>query len=338
MNYNLQEKVFGKILECFPKRSAAVDELSTLLGVGKDAIYRRFRGDTLVTPDELFVLAKKYSISLDALIYEKTDTVFFRFNPFSYKVNSFQDYLNTLVKNLARLNVMPGIHIRYASSEIPFFYYAYFPELISFKLYIFGRTIWNFDYLNNRSFDFDIVSYPTIRLTEEMLDGYRRISTTELWNLNIMDNTLNQIEYHVNSGGFRQDQDAILLYDKLLELTNHMEFMVMQGRKCALNDSTAENGGDLNLYHNEMLYTNNTILVETEQKGFVYTTFASPNFLISGDNRMYSFATDWFNKLMQKASPLSTNAEKSRKVFFNKLRKKIENAKMRIILQIEIGE
>ncbi len=338
MNNNLQERVFTQILSLYPKRSAAVDELSTVLGVGKDAIYRRFRGDTLMTPEELVILAQKYSLSLDALIYEKTDTVFFRFNPFSHNVSSFEDYLTTIVKDLEGMNAMPGTHIRYASSEIPFFYYAYFPELISFKLYIFGRTIWNFDYLEDQSFSFDLVSYPDIRLTKEMLDGYRSIPTTELWNLNIMDNTLNQIEYHVNSDGFKDNADALLLYDKLIELANHMEFMASQGCKCNLEDAPEENSTNLVLYHNEMLYTNNTILVKTAQQGLLYTTFTSPNFLISADKRMYKFTENWFNKLMQKATPLSTNAEKSRKSFFKKLRKKVESAKLRVRLQIELED
>ena len=95
MHNSFQIKFFEDILEKFPKKSQAVDELSDLLKVGKDAVYRRLRGDTVLTPDELTILAKHFRISIDHYIFDNSDTVFFTFNSLSNEVRNFSDFFST---------------------------------------------------------------------------------------------------------------------------------------------------------------------------------------------------------------------------------------------------
>ncbi|HMR43451.1 MAG TPA: helix-turn-helix transcriptional regulator, partial [Saprospiraceae bacterium] len=79
MAQNIQNQIFELILNRFPKKSDAVEELSQLFSIGKDAIYRRMRGESVLTPDELQKLAVKFNISLDALAFENKNSVFFTF-------------------------------------------------------------------------------------------------------------------------------------------------------------------------------------------------------------------------------------------------------------------
>ena len=67
----LQDQLFEIILSRFPRRADAVDELCELLSLAKDPIYRRLRGDTFLSPQELAKLAVHYRISLDALRSEE---------------------------------------------------------------------------------------------------------------------------------------------------------------------------------------------------------------------------------------------------------------------------
>ena len=68
---NFLETILGK----FSKKSKAVDELSELLQVGKDAVYRRLRGDTVLAPEEMKVLARHFQISIDDFIFEDSNSV-----------------------------------------------------------------------------------------------------------------------------------------------------------------------------------------------------------------------------------------------------------------------
>ncbi len=331
----LQDFLFESILNKFSRRSNAVGALAEMFGLGKDAIYRRLRGDTLLTPDEISQLALAYDISLDAYIFENNNTVFFRYSPFTRQVKEFSDYLGQILTDLELISKLPNSRILYVSAEIPIFHYCLLPEIIAFKLYVWGRTFWGFDYLQERQFDFDLISYPVLKMTEELTKIYRNIPSIELWNSNIADFTLSQIEYHVLSGGFRDPNDALILCDRLDELMIHMRNLAAQGQKALVNSNLTNTfGASFDLYHNEMVYANNTIIVSTDKGKAVYTAFGNPNFLKSTDLKMCEYTENWFLNLTQKSIPMSKHTEKNRSWFFNSIQKKIEMARNRIKAQL----
>lgn len=334
MTNELQTRLLEQITNKYQRKSEAVDMLSSLLSIGKDAVYRRLRGDTLLTPDEISLLAKEFHISLDSLVLDNTSSVFFNFNAFTQKINSTSDYLNGILTDLRQIRRLPDVEILYASSEIPFFYYSFFPELIGFKLYVFGRTIWDLDYLKQRKFHFDLLPYHDIEMTKEILENFISIDTTELWSFNIFDNTLNQIEYHCSSGQFENMEDALILLDRLKDLSAHMRRMAEEGRKFKINGDP-ETGSKFNLYHNEMIYTNNNIFVKSPHYKAVFSTFASPNFLRSTDPRMFEFMSDWFLKVQKRSNSISEQAERDRNAFYHGIERRIASTRRRIETQLQ---
>ena len=326
----LQLYVFNEILSRFPSRVDAVEVLCKLLKLQSDAVYRRLRGDTLLSPEQLTLLARKFEISLDKFVFEKSDSVVFTFNPFSQKVRSFDDYLKGIDTDLDILIRLPEIQITDSWTEIPFFYYIYFPELFCFKFYVWGRTIWDFKYLQTQKFTFDTIPAPVVQKAQKILERYRQIPSTQLWSLGIVDNTLNQIEYHVNSGSFANPQDAILLCNKVAELANHMENMAMHGKKIAINAPVEASGAELILYHNEMMGTNNTIFVQSRVGRAVYSMISNPNFLKTSDEQMCNYVDEWFKNIIFKSQLMSTTGEKGRRFFFDRLRKRIEVVRKRV--------
>lgn len=323
MRNNLQRDLFEKILLKFPKKSSAVESLSKILGTGKDAIYRRFRGDTLLTPDEIVLLCQYFNLSIDAYIYENTDTVFFRYNPFSEPIENFQDYFDPILNDLQQIRKLPDSKISYTSAEIPIFYYALFPDLMNFKLYVWGRTVWNFPSLRQQVFDFNLIPAKVIEASTQILTHYNQIPSTELWSIHIVDYTLNQLEYHVQSGGFKRKEDALYLCKILLKLMDHLRLMARLGKKFDTKQRP-ETGAEFNLFHNEMIYTNNTILAKTVLETTVYTSYCNPNFLRSNDKKLSDYTTNWFDLIIEKSNPISNHAEKNRAWFFNRIKEKIE--------------
>lgn len=338
MNKSIQKQFLDIILDKYPKKSEAVDALASKLGLGKDAIYRRMRGDTLLTPDEMKELAIQFKISMDNLIYGNTDTFFFSYNAWSDQIKDYNNYVSNLQADLVQVSKLPDATFRYASSEIPFFFYCFIPELIKFKLYIFARTIWDVEYLQDKPFDFDLIPVTTVQMTNELIKEYIKIPSTDLWSQNIMDNTLSQIEYHVTSGGFKNEADAVLLCEKLQELNIHMRSMAKYGKKFLLGSNPESSGAAFDLYHNEMVYTNNTILVNSAMGDMVYTTFCSPNFLKSTDKKICQHSNNWYNKLLSKSHSISQHAERGRNTYFNILNRKIESTRKRIAYAIGLEE
>ena len=327
---NLQEQILDKILAQFPKKSEAVEVLAEVFQVGNNAIYRRLRGETVLTPDELSMIAKRFNISIDAIIHKDTDKVFFSYAPARGRVKSFEDFLGNIFENMKPLLAMPNVSIKYATSELPFFQYCYFPEIIAFKLYTWGKNTWNFNYLRDAPFSFDLFSPLVEEMIQELLHAYLQLPSTELWNLNLLDNTLNQIEYYLESGSITQTTDALLLCDKLLALLAHVKRMTEQGKKFPVGAKTMEGRKSFQLFHNEMVDTNNTIIVETPRGQAIYSTFGNPNLLQTTDQRVTTYINEWFDGIMAKSQPISNHAEKARNKYFNRLIRKVESKKARL--------
>ncbi|HMX38884.1 MAG TPA: hypothetical protein PK971_01915 [Saprospiraceae bacterium] len=333
---SLQDQIFDIILSRYGRRVEAVEALCQLLNLGKDPIYRRLRNETFLSPQELSTLAVHYRISLDALVLAQSDIVLCNFNAFSRRVTDFSEYLQGFITDLETVRRLPNGHFFYASAEIPVLTYCYLPELISFKLYIWGRTTWNLEFLRERQFDFNLIPQPIQQLRERLLQLYLSVESTEMWSVNIMDNTLAQIEYHVYSGGFKDAHDALLLCDRLNDWMAHMRALSAAGKKFAVGDSPDNGLGSIRVYYNEMVHTNNTALIASDVGQMVYSAFCNPNFIKSSDTRLCEYTEEWFNNVMSKSTLISTGAsEKSRDWFFRELGKKVERAKARIRLHID---
>lgn len=333
----LQFYLLEEIITRFPRRADAINTLCKLLNVANDAIYRRIRGDSALTAGEIALLAKKFEISLDKFVFEKTDSVVFTFNPFSQKVENFGDYLKIIEADIDILSRLPEVKIMDSWTEIPFFYYIYFPELFCFKFYVWGRTIWDFKYLRTQKFSLDTIPVPVVQKAQKILERYREIPSTQLWSLSIMDNTLTQIEYHVNSGSFAKPEDALLLCNRVMELAEHMEKMAIYGKKIAVGATAEMGGATLELHHNEMLGTNNTIFVESKIGRGVYTMISNPNFLKTSDEQMCNYIDNWFKNVILKSPVISTIGERPRQFFFDRLRKRIEVVRKRVRALVEDG-
>lgn len=336
MSKKLQNQLLEEILNRFPKRAAAVEELAQLLGVQKDAVYRRLRGDTLLTPDEIALLTSTFNLSLDALVYESSSTVFFNFTPFSNSVSNVGEYLNNVLNDIEQVQQLPDVKIYSVFYEIPFFYYTFFPELISFKLFIWGKTIWEFDYLKDRPFDFDIISYPDEQVIQNILKSFLNLDSIEIWSVNIIDNTLSQIEYFVNIGGFKNPEDAFVLCDTVLGLVQQWRKMAEHGKKFPIGNYSEEMArGDFQLYQQELLITSNTILVTSPATKIIFPIISNPNYLRSADRRMCDYQEGWFKKAIKKSTLLSQQNEKSRNLFFNIMERKVASTRRRIESHLE---
>lgn len=335
MRTTFQNRFLDRVLEKFKNKSEAVEELASLLSVGKDAVYRRLRGETFLTPDEMHLLATTYHISLDTLTFETSDTVCLSFNVFKRKPKNFYDFINWLYNQLQEVRKAPGSSFYYASQEIPIFHYTYFPELICFKLYVWGLTTWDFPFLHNRPFTFDLVPPDVVEISRKINGLYNQVPTTELWSLNILDNTLNQIEYVATVEQFANPRDALVLCEKVLELVRHMRKMAEAGKKCVANEMVIPQGAVFHLYHNEMVYTNNTFLIRSEVGKMLITTFCNPNFFQTTDERLCDFTEEWLENIIQKSSSISAHSAKNRNWFFNKMEKKVKAAQHRIELIVE---
>src|ERR1051326_3736751 len=89
-----QTELMQRIKEMLPPNISFVDELGDLLGVSNDSAYRRIRGETALSIEEIALICKKFKISFDTFINSSdAGLVTFSYKPLSSTTESFRLYL-----------------------------------------------------------------------------------------------------------------------------------------------------------------------------------------------------------------------------------------------------
>ncbi len=334
MNLPLQELLFERIFNQFSKRSDAVNKIADTLNASRDSVYRRVRGTTLLTPDELQTLAMRFKISLDALIYQEHNIVLFQFRPQNKQISSFDEFLKSILKDMGRMYDAPNHQMYYATTELPLFYFLAIPELRTLKMYFWGRMVWELKYLEERQFTFDVIPQTAHLLANEITRLYMNMPSKEVWSINIFDNTINQIKYLISIGAFKNLNDALVVCDKMLEFVELLKLMASRGKKGTSKSIIELSKVDFDLYHNEILHTNNIVLAVSDEGKVVFTSFANPNFIKSIDQKFATNTEGWFGKLIARSTSISINTERQREWYFNVLQTKINTLRNRVELAI----
>lgn len=323
----LQKRIFEQILAKTLYKRSLVEELVNLLGISQSAAYKRIQGNVLLNLEELAKVGQHYQMSLDQLLVAPQGRAIFEFKALSQKPKSLEAYLQGLSDDLIALNKTSNPYLYYVSNDLPIFHYFLFPELLAFKLFIWGRTIWGWKGFQRKKFDLKkmLKDYPILVQPNFDLNIYQQIPSTEFWKEGILDHILTQVKYYQQNGVFAKTDDALVLCNQLKFLTQSLKEMALKETK-ALNDTiptkSKRKEKNFHLFQNEISNTNNIILIQSREINWVYTTFDSPNYMVSKEPGLVSYTKDWFEKI-QKRSKLISGSESSCLQFFNVLEEQI---------------
>lgn len=325
---NFQLQFFDQLSAHFSSRGKMVEGIGGLLHVGRDAVYRRLRGETILSAEELILLARKFNISLDA--YRRQDTPTMRYPNQATKAHSELDYFRRLKEQSALISNLPNVRVDYASPELPIFYKLYTPTILAYKTFVYGITTWDLDKWKGSEFRPELLDPEVFTLAEELVEELFVFPGRELWSAGIMDVTLRAIVHGVEVGYLKDRTTIGKMFEELEFTIHHMEAMTRAGKRFAPNQTYTEDSPDFRVYHNELTNINNVVLISSDVQSVVYTTFVNPNFLVSTDERIYQQISAWFDNLINSANVLDVNAAKYTATFFNRLRKKVHDTKLRV--------
>ena len=323
--FKIQEELLNKIKDKLGGKDHWVDMIAETLSLSKPAVYKRLNGSTSLSIYDLSVLMKRFDVSFDQLIHTDKLTVDFHFPTSGEKVKTFIDFLNPIRDFAVSLASLPNVKIYHATSELHLFYYFLDKDLTNFKMFLHAKTLWNLSGYEDLKFSINDFSgsHFIAEKADEILQHYFPTPSVELWNENIITNTLNQIKYFLISGYFEHPDEAITLCEKMRGLIRHLLKMAEKGKKFRPGGNVHSSSGSYELYHNELSYTNNIMLICSDKYDQVFTTFNNPNFMLSSNEKLITFTQDWFDRVKKLSQPVSLDAHQSRMLLFNQIEKKI---------------
>ena len=327
-----QQLFFQYIKGKIPPHSSMVDEVAELLNIRNDSAYRRIRADKPISFEELQKLCVHYKVSLDQFLNLQSDTFIF-----SGKLDidadfHFENWLEEVLKHYTIINSFEKKHIYFFIKDIPFYRHFEIPELAAFKCFAWMRTLSGFKVEKSEKFVFDYPGFEEhYAMGLKIINVYNAIPTTEIWNTETVIITLQQIEYYHEAGGLISKEQAIILFDKVEIMINHIEKEAELGRKFKMGEQPDSGSASYRLFNIEGMVGDNSLLAELDDMKVTFLNHSFMHFIATRDESFNKAIFKNFNKLMQKSTLISTSDERDRIRFFNRLRDEIHRRKAALL-------
>lgn len=323
---NVQKKFFQELKSKLPSNLSIANVVADELNISIDSAYRRIRGESDLSLHEFDILTSKYSISTEAILSKSQSSVHFEYRYIDPESFGFENYFNSIneeIKSCERFGLKEVIYI---ALDLPLFYYFLFPKLAALKVFFWKRNVFNFPGINERRFNFDLISDNDFEKSHNMLKIYQSIPTIEIWSEETLNSTLRQINFYSEIGIFEKKEDIIEILEDVKKVVNHIQIQAELGYKFYPGTDQPVNGNKDNfkIYHNEVTLSENVILIKLENFNMVHIGHNVLNILTTNNQNFFDDTLNFANRVMKNSILMSVSAEKERICFFNLLNHKID--------------
>ncbi len=330
-----QTLLMQRIRESLPKTISLVDDLADLLKISTDSSYRRIRGETDLSIEEIALVCKHFKISFDNFIDNiDSNIVSFSHHQLNSHVNSFKEYLGGMDTNIRQILKFPEDQrqIVYAAEDIPVFQNFAHPLLTAFKIFYWNKSILNAEGYEDKKFETAHIDKDLLKIAQDIYDTYAQIASIEIWSDDTVNSTIKQVEFYWDSGAFKTKNDALQICEELNLMFARINKQAELGIKLNSNNKPVSNHKNFELYHSDIMIGTNCVMTNMGTYKGAYISYHSFNVMLTTNVKFCMETYIWIKNLFRKSSLISDVAEKQRYRFFkniavkmNALRQKIEN-------------
>jgi hypothetical protein len=320
----LQQRFFNIVKNMLPPHISMVDKIAEVLNLSYDSVYRRIRGEKPITLNEIKVLCDHFGLSLDQVLQLNSEAVVFQAPGINQDDIAFVDYLKGILEQFKYFNSFKTNELLYLCKDLPLWHFYTFSEIGAFKTFCWIKTIHNHPDYRHKSFSLnDHMFTDCFNLGQKIMEEYCKIPSVELWNLESMNSSINQISYYKDADLFEKDEDFERVVDSMDKMIDYFQNMAEAGVKFMPGSSDLMHKASFQLYVNEVVLGNNTILAELDGSKNCFITYNVMSYLITKDARFTKATFQSFHTLLSRSTIISGTGEKYRNNFFRKLRNKV---------------
>jgi len=314
----IQAHFISRFKQVLPPGMGLAEEMADVLDVSIDSAYRRIRGETELTIDEIYRITNKYAISIDEVFSNRGDTVTFAYTKLTDSVKNFEDYLTRLTNHLITINKFENKKIYYVAEEIPMFYSFFSKKLTDFKLFYWQRSVLNIPEYQQTKFSYGIVPERLVTIAHNAFKEYMTIPSVEVWTDETVYTGLKQIRFYIDSGIITKEM-ALELFAEYRVMIEMVHKNAESGRK-NISDKTE----NYTLYNSEVVLGTNCIYAIMGEAKYSYISFNSINSLTTNNPEFCEETEHWMRNLEKKSTLISGIGEKQRYQFFSQMYKHVD--------------
>lgn len=309
----IHDNLLNAIREKVPHEENLASVLGNILCIGKEAIYRRLRGDVPFTLLETALISKEMNISVDSIL----ESVSPKSRPFQLKLTEFFNPLEIdFLMMEGFVDVFRGIdkdsYSECASSTniLPQALYQNYKYLSRFYLFKWKAQR---DGLDSVKALHEIVPEERlIRIQQSLVVEAQRVKDT----CYIFDNMLflyliNDIKYF-SSVNLISNADVQELKEELIHLLNYLERLAAKGR--------FDNGNKVHFYISNINFDTTYSYVHTQKYNLTLIKAFTLNGIASLDDKTFESVKNWILSLKRFSTLISESGDLQRIHFFKRQR------------------
>ena len=328
MNINeIQQQLFQLIKTKLPADASVADEVAKLLNISSDSAYRRMRGEKQFSFEEVYMLCTNYKISLDQLMNIQTGAFQFQGSILNPKTHRYDSYLKGIMHSLAYFSSFKNKELFYLCKETPIFHYFNLKEMAAFKYFFWMGTLVYFPEFRNKKVNLDEYPDELFQVGKKIMELYNQVDSNEVWNIESWNSTIHQIEYYIDNQLFRSDEDALLVYEAAEKILDHLEEQTKLGYKFNMDDPEKKPLGKYNVYFNEILIQDNSMMILLDNSKMAMVPHTSINYMLTRDVAFCENHYQYVQNLIKRSTLISEVSEKERARFFRRMHERIDRRK-----------
>lgn len=316
----IQARFFEYIRRLLPENTSLAEDISDVLNISTDSVYRRLRGETSLSVDEVHRLCNHYDISFD-VFSTKSRNIVFRYDKLDDSVG-FEHYLSSILEDMKKIQASENKQIIYAAIDVPIFHHFNYPALSAFKMFYWMKAVVDVPELSDKKFSAEYINERFSKLGKDIYNTYSRIPSVEIWTEETINSLVKQIEFYWDSGNFAQKSDALLVVDQARQEVETLKRQVEKSNKLMTENGPEESS--FTLYYSDIEIGNNCIYTRRADTDLVYLSVHTFNKIITANPAFRDETKVWLNNLMKKSTLISGVSEKNRYRFFKTIETKIE--------------
>ena len=308
----LNTGLVNAVREKLPSKDNLANALMDILYIGKEAIYRRLRGEVPFTLAEAAVISRKLGISLDKMIgVSFRDNAVFDMNIVSSD-KPFEAYYSILEKQVDLFRSVKEdetSEIGTSSNIIPQTLSLKYNMLSKFRLFK-----WMYQNENIKCKHFEEMEIPQkmVEKQKEYSDLVSHIHSVDyIWDNMIFSHLVNDIQYFC-SIHLITDEDKDLLKEELFLLIDEMEELSARGKSKA--------GNDVKIYISNINFEATYSYLDTSSTQLSLIRIYSINSITTQDQEMFRGLKEWIQSLKKFSTLISESGEMQRIQFFKQQR------------------
>ena len=308
----LNTGLVNAVREKLPSKDNLANALMDILYIGKEAIYRRLRGEVPFTLAEAAVISRKLGISLDKMIgVSFRDNAVFDMNIVSSE-KPFEAYYSILEKQVDLFRSVKEdetSEIGTSSNIIPQTLSLKYNMLSKFRLFK-----WMYQNENIKCKHFEEMEIPQkmVEKQKEYSDLVSHIHSVDyIWDNMIFSHLVNDIQYFC-SIHLITDEDKDMLKEELFLLIDEMEELSARGKSKA--------GNDVKIYISNINFEATYSYLDTSSTQLSLIRIYSINSITTQDQEMFRGLKEWIQSLKKFSTLISESGEMQRIQFFKQQR------------------